>query len=423
MKTLFTSAKIIDSNSPYNGQVMDVLIENGIIKYIQKNIKKEKGIKVIEINNLHLSPGWFDMQVNFKDPGFENKEDLNSGVKSAIAGGFTGVAVMPSTNPPIHSKAEVEYIINKTKDAIVDVYPVGCVSHKHEGANISEMYDMHQSGAIAFSDDKKPVENPGLLLRALLYAKNFGGLVMTYCDEKSISQDGKMNEGEISTSLGLKGIPAIAEELMLVRNIALAQYAETGIHISCVSTSNSVELIREAKAKKVNITASVNAYHLALDDSNLKEFDSNVKVLPPLRTKADIEALKKGLADGTIDVITSDHNPEDEESKKVEFEFAAFGMIGLETAFAIANSNKAKLKLELLIHAISTRPREILNLPVPVIIEGGKANLTLFDPELEWIFEEKHIESQSKNTPFIGTKFKGRALGIYNKKILVINSH
>lgn len=416
MDILIRSAHIVDSNSPHNGKVMDVLIKNGIISSIKTKITPEKNTKLIEEKNLHISAGWVDMQVNFCDPGFEHKEDLDSGIRAAAKGGFTAVAVVSSTNPPLHSKAGIQYIKNKTADAIVDVYPIGTLSHKQEGQDISEMYDMQQAGAVAFSDDKKSVGNAGLLMRALLYSRNFDGLIITHCDEKSISQDGKMNEGVVSTQLGLKGIPALAEELMVSRNIFLAEYANAPIHISNVSTQKSVELIRQAKTKGLKVTASANAYNLALDENVLKDFDSNYKLNPPLRTKPDIEALRKGVIDGTIDVITSDHRPQDIESKNIEFDYASNGMIGLETMFGLLNSNKGKIKLETLIDAITAKPRILLKLEPVKIAEGETANITLFNPETEWIFEKKHIQSKSANTPFIGTKFKGKVIGIVNKK-------
>lgn len=423
MNLLLKNARIIDPNSPHNGKNADVLIENGVIRTIKANLKADKGMKVIESGNLHVSPGWFDMQANFRDPGHEYKEDLASGMSAAAAGGFTGVAVMPSTHPPVHTKSEVEYIINKSTNvpSPVQVHPVGCLSHNLEGKEISEMYDMHLSGAVAFSDDKKPVANSGLLMRALLYAKNFNGLVITHCDEKSISQDGKMNEGVTSTTLGLKGIPSLAEELMIARNIYLAEYTDTRIHFSSVSTARSVELIREAKAKGLEVTASVNAYHLALDDSLLEEFDTNYKVTPPLRTKADIDALRKGLADGTIDAIVSDHSPEDVENKAVEFDHAAFGMLGLETAYPLVNMHKSRLRTEVLVNRLAVRPREILNIEVPSVTEGEKANITFFDPDMEWTFTSKDIRSKSRNTPLVGAKLKGKVLGVYNRKHLVVN--
>ncbi len=421
MNILIKSAQIIDSNSPFNGKTMDILIENGIIKSVKSKISPDKNVKIIEAKNLHLSAGWFDMQVNFCDPGFEFKEDLNTGMKAAAAGGFTGVAVVSSTNPPIHSKSEVQYILNKTADSIVDVYPIGTLSHKLEGKDLSEMYDMQQAGAVAFSDDKKAIENAGLLMRALLYAQNFDGLIITHCDEKSISLDGKMNEGITSTKLGLKGIPALAEEVMVNRNIFLADYTNSNIHISNISTQRSVELIKKAKTSGLKVTASINAYNIALDDSALMGFESNFKTNPPLRTKADIEALQKGIADGTIDAITSDHRPQDIESKDLEFDLAANGMIGLETVFALINTNKGKIKLETIIEKMTFSPRKILKLKQPKIAEGEPANLTMFDPELEWIFERKNIQSKSINSPFLGSKFKGKVIGIVNKKLVHIN--
>jgi dihydroorotase len=421
MNILIKQARIIDSNSPYNGKVMDILIENGIITTVKSKISTDKNIKIIESDNLHVSNGWMDMQVNFCDPGFEHKEDLNTGIKAAAAGGFTAVAITPGTNPPIHSKAQVQYIKNNTSDAIVDVYPIGTATHNREGKEISEMYDMQQAGAVAFSDDKNSISNAGILMRALLYSKNFNGLVIAHCDDKSISSEGQMNEGEVSTKLGLKGMPALAEELMISRNISLAEYTDAPIHIANISTKRSVELIREGKIKGLKITASVNAYNLALDESLLMGFDSNYKLNPPLRTKVDIEALKKGITDGTIDAITSDHRPQDIESKDVEFDQASNGMIGLESAFALLNSNKGKLKLENIIEALSNKPRSILKITSLKIKEGEPANLTMFNPETDWKFEKKHIYSKSANTPFIGYKFKGKVLGIINKKQLLLN--
>ncbi|MFL5762920.1 MAG: dihydroorotase [Bacteroidia bacterium] len=423
MNILIKSAHIIDSQSDHHGKVMDVLIENGIIRSIKTKINPEKHVKVIESEGLYLSTGWVDMQVNFCDPGFEQKEDLETGLEAAAAGGYTGVAVVPSTNPTIHSKAEVLYIRNKTQDSMVDVYPIGTLSHKQEGQDISEMYDMHRAGAIAFSDDKKPVSNAGLLMRALLYSRNFGGLIITHCDEKSISGDGKVNEGVTSTMLGLKGIPALAEEMMVSRNIFLAEYTRSPIHIANISTEGSVELVRQAKAKGLAVTASVTAYNIGLDDSELKSFDSNYKLNPPLRTRTDAEALKKGISDGTIDVISCDHRPQDIESKDVEFDHASNGMIGLESAFGLINSHRGRLRLETIIQTMTINPRKVLGLPQVVIQEGQPATITLFDPDKEWIFSKEHIRSKSQNTPFIGTKFKGRVIGIINKKQLHLNKH
>jgi dihydroorotase len=423
MNILIKQAKIIDSNSPYNGKVMDILIENGMITSIKSKIQPAKNSKIIESENLHVSNGWFDMQVNFCDPGYEHKEDLQSGIAAAAAGGFTAVAITSNTNPPIHSKAQVQYIKNNTVNEIVDVYPIGTTTQNREGKELSEMYDMQQAGAIAFSDDKNAISNAGILMRALLYSKNFNALIITHCDDKSISQEGQMNEGETSTKLGLKGIPALAEELMVTRNIFLAEYTDAPIHIANVSTERSVELIKEAKAKGLKVTASINAYNIALDDSSLMGFDSNYKLNPPLRTKNDIESLRKGIADGTIDAITSDHRPQDIESKDVEFDHASNGMIGLESLFGLVNSNKGKLKLEHIIDAISNKPREILKLKSLVIKEGEAANITIFNPQKEWTFEKRSIRSKSNNSPLLGKQFIGKVIGVINKKQLQLNKN
>lgn len=420
MNILIKSAYIIDSDSPHNGKVVDILVENGIITNILPKINAQKNVKIIESKNLHVSVGWMDMQVNFCDPGFEYKEDLISGVKAAAAGGFTDVALVPSTNPSLHSKSEIQYIKNNTTNSIVNVHPIGTVSHKQEGIDLSEMYDMQQAGAIAFSDDKKPIINASLLMRALLYTQNFDGLIITHCNEKSISNDGKMNEGVTSTMLGLKGIPELAEELMVNRNIFLAQYNNAPIHLTNISTQKSVALIKRAKAEGIKVTASINAYNLVLDDTMLVGFDSNYKLDPPLRTKADIEALRKGLIDGTIDAITSDHRPQNIESKNIEFDHASNGMIGLETMFSLLNTHKAKIKIETLIHTLTKGPRAILKLKHPKIAVNETACITLFDPNIEWTFHKDDIHSKSFNTPFIGTSFTGKVVGIINNKQLFI---
>ncbi len=425
MNVLIKAATVVDPGSPYNGKTVDILIEDGFIQSIEKTISK-KGIQVVESKNLHVSPGWFDMQVNLCDPGFEYKEDLHSGTQAAAFGGFTAVACLPSTHPPIHTKSEVEYVINKVKGLrknSVDVFPIGALSYDLMGKDIAELYDMHLSGAIAFTDGKNTDSNAGLLLRGLLYAKNFNGLVLTFCEERSISQGGVMNEGPASTRLGLKGIPALAEELMVARNISIAEYTECYIHIASVSTSKSVDLIRRAKSKNLNITASVNAYSLTLDDSLLNTFETNYKVSPPLRSKTDIAALRKGLNDGTIDCITSDHSPENIENKLIEFEHAANGVIGLETMYALLNTRLGKsLNTEKLIEKIAINPRKLFHLEVPKINKEERANLTLFNPALEWTFQDQHVHSKSKNTPLLGTKFTGKALGIYNNKVLTLST-
>jgi dihydroorotase len=415
MAVIIRSAKIVSSASESNGQIADILIIDGKITEIGKGLNAPEDAETIEAEGLCVSPGWFDMHVNFRDPGFEFKEDLTTGRDAAAAGGFTGVAVMPSTLPPIHSKSEVEYIINKTRGFIVDVLPVGTISKNLEGKDLSEMYDMYQSGAIAFSDDKKSIADPGLLQRALLYTKSFKGLVINYPDEQKITLDGKINEGITSTHTGLKGMPSLAEDIMVQRDIFLAEYTDSRIHFSTISSAKTVDLIRKAKKQGLHITAEVAVHNLFFNDTALEGFESNFKVKPPLRTNEDIKALLEGLIDGTIDTIVSDHSPEDEEMKKREFDYAAFGAIGLETVFGAANTVlKDKISLEKLIDILAINPRKILSLPIPAIKVGEKANLTCFLPNKKWDVSESDLKSKSKNCPFIGQTLTGKAVAVLN---------
>jgi dihydroorotase len=415
MRVLIKQAKIIDSASPHNGKVKDVLIEDGIIKTIGDKIT-DKADKTIEGKGNCLSIGWFDLHVNFREPGHEYKEDLLSGCRAAMAGGYTEVLCMPSTYPPIQSKSEIEMIRTKTKDELVQVHAAGALSVNLEGKDLSEMYDMHASGALAFTDDKKAVQDSGLMLRALMYAKNFNGLVMSFADDKYVSAKGQVNESIFSTHLGMKGIPSLAEELMLNRDIFLNEYADGKVHFSSISTAKSVDLIRKAKSKGMKVSCDVAAHNILLDDTVLAEFDTNYKVKPPLRTKDDIKAIIEGLKDGTIDSISSDHTPEDVENKKKEFDLAAFGMIGLETAYSVANTALQKaIDTEKLIEKLAISPRKVLGLAIPIIKESEKANLTLFNPDEEWTVETHHLQSKSKNSPFVGMKLIGKVKGVFNK--------
>jgi dihydroorotase len=413
MQLLVKSATIVDPNSPHNGKVQDVLIENGTITDVKAKIASDGIKKIVEADDLHLSPGWFDMQANFCDPGFEYKEDLFSGIKAAAAGGFTGVAIVPSTNPPLHSKTQIEYIISKTAGQIVDLYPIGSISYRLEGKDLSEMYDMKISGAVAFTDDIHPVMSAGLLHRALLYTQSFNGLILSRCNDTSLSTGLCVNEGKISVMLGLKGEPSVAEEIMVTRDLFLAEYAEARLHISSISTEGSVTLVRNAKKKGLAITASVNAYNLAFEDTELLGWDTNYKVSPPLRGKKDLKALKKALVDGTIDVICSDHRPEDEENKKLEFDLSTPGMLGLQTIYPLINMH-SELSQEDIIKKIAINPRKILGLEVPVIEKGAKANITLFCPSAEWMLDKMDIQSQSYNSPLINKRLKGKLIGIIN---------
>ena len=423
MGTLIKSVKIIDPQSAFNAKIVDIFIEEGEIQSIGKNLDK-KGATVIEGNNWCVSPGWFDLQVHLCDPGFEWKEDLHSGVKAAAAGGYTGIGALPDTQPPMHSKTEIEYIVNKAKAIkrnAVDIFPIGTISYNNLGQDLAELYDMNRSGAIAFTDGKKTHSDAGLLLRALLYVKNFNGVILTHCNDKSIAAGGKMNEGPTSTILGLKGMPALAEEIMVARNIRIAAYAETPLHLTSVSTAGAVEIIRAAKRKGLPVTASVNVANLVLTEEALMGFDTNYKLDPPLRTKKDVQALLEGLKDGTIDTITSDHTPVDTEGKVIEFDHAESGNIALETAYAsIATQfGDSAITPETWVQLVAINARKVLNLPVPQIKEGNKANLTLFEPNQKWTLEQKHLKSKSSNTPFIGSNFKGKVVGIFNRNIYI----
>jgi dihydroorotase len=417
MIILLKSVKIIDPSSPHHQAKADVVIKNGVIQKIAKaGTLDDKADKTFEGKNNHLSIGWFDLRSNFREPGFEYKEDMNSGTAAAIRGGFTGVMLMPSTEPPVNGKADVEFIKSKTASGLVQIVPSGTLSHNREGRDLSEMYDMWNSGARAFTDDKIPVSDSGLMLRALMYAKNFGGLIMSFADDKDLSAKGQVNEGVMNVQLGIKGMPALAEEVMITRDLSLAEYAEAPIHFSTISTAGSVDLIRQAKKKGLKVSADVAVHQLILDETALAGFDTNFKVKPPLRTKGDVKALHQGVKDGTIDCVCSDHSPEDIENKRKEFDLASYGIIGLQTAFGLMNKALHKdMKLEDIIGLITIQPRRILGLEIPSIREGNAADLTLFDPAAEWTFSESDIVSKSKNTPFHGEKLLGRPVAVFNR--------
>ena len=420
MKVILKSARIIDVNSKHHNKVKDILIEDGIITKIKKKISK-KGVSEYSDKNLHISTGWMDMHCNFREPGYEYKDDLKSGIQSAIKGGYTSVLLMPQTKPVIDSKSHVEFIKNNTIGSIIDVHTSGSVTKNLEGNNLVEMHDMNSAKCRIFTDDKKSLNRNEVMKLALLYSKDFDGLIMNYPNDKSMFNNGKMNEGITSTHLGLKGISHISEEIMVDRDISLAKYTNGNLHLSYISTKDSVKKIKRAKKDGIHITCDVSINNLIMTDKKLKTFDTRYKVLPPLRTKEDNSALIKGLKKGIIDVICSDHSPEDEENKKTEFDNAAFGILGLETLFGLLGKHVSKdLSIEEIIEKISTNPRKIALKEVLKIEEGELANITLFNPELEWEVRKQDIKSKSKNTPFIGEKLKGKALAIYNNNQFVV---
>ena len=404
---------ILDKQSKHHGRAGDVLVTKGRITEISKKINaSETATQIINAKGQYVSVGFFDLNVNFGEPGLETKEEIESGCLAAAAGGITGLALMPNTEPPIHSKAEVSYIIHKSGKNLVNVFPVGTISHNREGKNLAEMFDMQQSGAIAFSDGNRPVADAGLMSRALLYAKGFNGLIFSYAEDAGLAANGKMNEGVMSTILGMKGNPALAEEVMVARDLYLAEYNETPIHFSTISTGRSVELIRKAKKRGIKVTCDVAAHHLIFSDEDLRGFDSQFKVKPPLRNKENIKALLEGLSDGTIDAIVSQHTPHEIEFKNVEFEVAENGITGLQTLLPMVL--KAGLSVEQIVEKLAVNPRKIVNLAVPEIKEGEKANLVLFDPEAKWEFNDETNLSKSKNSPLMGQSIKGKVNAVFN---------
>jgi len=415
MKILIKQAKIIDSSSKHNNKICDILINNNKIEKIAKKIQIDSDTKIYKNENLHVSQGWFDMHVNFGQPGFEQRETIENGLNAAAKGGFTEVLLMPNTNPSIDNSSMIDFIKGFSKRNVVKIQVAGNLTVSQEGKNIVEIHDMTNNGCIAFTDDKKSIQNNELMKIAMLYIKNSNSLLMNFPNDSKIQKNGVINEGKISTQLGLKGIPNIAEEMMLDRDITLCDYTESKIHESYISTERSVDKIKKAKEKGINITSDVALHNIFLTEEQVNNFDTRFKVLPPLRTKKDNKAIINGLKDGTIDVITSDHNPFEEETKKLEFDNAEFGIIGLESAFGLINKHLEKhLTLNEIIDKISNNPRKILGLKNNSIGEGNYANLTLFNPSNKWEFKENDIVSKSKNSPFVGEELKGKALAIYN---------
>ena len=411
MSRLLQQARIIDGTTESLPQ--DILIRDGRIAAIAAHIPVNAEMEVWSSPHLCVSPGWMDVGVQTGDPGFEHRENLQTVALAAAKGGFTAIAPFPNTNPAIHSKSEILYIKNNTAHTGVHFYPIGAVSQECAGKDLAELYDMHTAGAVAFSDGKKSVQDAGLLLRAMQYARAFNGLIINEPHHKTIAGGGQMHEGATSTSLGLKGLPSLAEEVMVQRDLSLLEYAEGRLHIHLVSTAKSVDMIRAAKKAGQPVSCSVAVANLFFTDDRLHDFDSNWKLLPPLRAQSDADALLEGLADGTIDFIVSNHTPWDEEAKNLEFTYAEFGMIGLETVFSLCRTFGAdKLPLPLLIEKLSLAPRRILGLPIPEIKEGAVAELTVFDPFESYTFTTEHIGSKSRNSPFVGQTLQGRVKGI-----------
>jgi dihydroorotase len=418
MNVLLQQVTIVAASSAYHKQVKDILIIDGIIKQIANNISPQN-YEVLKGNDLHISIGWMDIFADFAEPGNEHRETLESGANAAAAGGFTDVMLIPNSKPVVDSKAQIEFLIERAKQLPINIYPIGAVTKNVEGNALSEMYDMHTSGAVAFSDGTKSIQQGGILLKAMQYVAAKNATIIQVADDKSISDGGLMNEGIESTKLGLPGKPAIAEELMIASNIELLDYTNSKLHVTGVSTKKGIELIAAAKKRGLQITCSVSPYHLFFCDEDLSGYDTNLKVNPPIRTSADKQALQAALHTGEIDCIASHHAPYSWDEKVCEFEYAKNGMITLQTLYGTVNA--IMKDTEALVKLFTENNRSIFNITKPSIEEGTKACLTIFEPDTEFVFEEKMILSKSKNSAFVGKMMKGKVVGVVNKGRMVLN--
>ena len=403
---------------------LDIRITGGIIRDISPQLDAREGETLYDAGGAFVSAGWMDMHVHLREPGYEHKETVRTGCEAAAAGGFTAVACMPNTDPAIHTRDVVEFIKEKSRDLPVYVYPIGAVSRDRAGKAITEMADMKDGGAVAFSDDGDPVWDSRLMRTALEYAAMLDVPVINHEEDLALSRPGHMHEGRVSTRLGLRGSPSIAEEVMIARDILLAELTGGSLHVAHISTRRGVSMVREAKQRGLPVTTEVCPHHFDLTDEEIERsaFDTNFKMHPPLRTADDVEAMIEGLADGTIDAIATDHAPHSVDEKQVEFIYAPNGIIGLETAWPVICRRllePGRLTLPQVIGKLTTRPREILRLPVPLIEPGEPANLTLFHTDREWVCSRENLRSRSSNTPYLNQIMKGRALAIYNKGRLV----
>jgi dihydroorotase len=420
MKIHLKSGRFID---PVMGKdvITDMLIVDGKIDRIGRSLSADRTFEIIDLKNKIIAPGFIDMHVHLREPGYEHKETIRTGCASAAAGGFTAVCCMPNTYPAIDEESVVRYVQEEGRRAtggLVDVYPIAAATKGRKGEELSPMAELSQAGAVGFSDDGSPIASAEIMRRILEYSSMYNIPIIQHAEEQTMTKNGHMNEGLVATRLGMPGIPPIAEELMIERDIILLRYIpHSKYHVAHISTAGSIECVRRAKLEKLNITCEVAPHHFTLTDETVESFDTNLKMNPPLRTKDDVQAIKEALHDGTIDVIATDHAPHTIDEKEVEYAQAPFGIVGLETALGLSVTelvNKKILGLDQLIEKFSTNPRRILSLPVIDIEEGEMANLTVFDPEKEWIVDIQSFKSKSKNSPFHGRKLKGKAIGTIN---------
>ena len=421
MKLIIRKAKIIDSESPFHNKTVDILIVDGIIKKIGTSLPNSENSDEIKLDNLHLSQGWFDSSVSLGEPGFEDRETIANGLTVAAKSGFTAIALQPNSFPIIDNQSQINFVKNKANGFATQLFPIGALTKESEGKDMTELYDMKNAGAVAFGDYNKSLDNANLLKIALQYVQDFDGLIIAFSQDSNIKGSGVANESVVSTKLGMKGIPNLAEELQIARNLFLLEYTGGKLHIPTISTAKSVQLIKEAKAKGLNVTCSVAVHHLVLTDEKIAGFDTKYKVSPPLRTETDRKALIAGILDNTIDMITSDHNPIDIEHKKMEFDMAKNGTIGLESAFGALLS---VLPLEKVIEKLTAGKTIFvpeISEKSQTIDEGKKANITLFNPIGKSIFTKENILSKSKNSAFLGMEIRGKVYGIFNQGKIILN--
>lgn len=422
MSLILKSLLVFDLNSDFNSKKVNILIGNdGNIKKISSHSIKNSASKSIDCAGMMVSPGWFDFRSNFCDPGYEHKEDLISGSYTAACSGFTDVLLMPNTNPVLQSKNDISYVKNKTLNELTSVHPCAALTKNTDGIELNEILDLDKAGAIAFTDGEKEIQNSDILYKSLLYMNQFDGLLINKPKDYNLSKLGMVNEGISSTLTGIKGIPNIAEEIMIKRDLSILKYSGGKIHFSGISTKSSVDIIRKAKGEGLNVSCDVSIYNVLLDDSSILNFETNYKLDPPLRTKKDIDALIDGLIDGTIDVISSYHQPQNIENKNVEFYAARYGMISLQTFFSNILILSNKIDLELLIPKFTTNPRKILNLPERVIKIDSPASLTIFDKNSSWDYNIENNLSKSSNSPWLDWSLRGMVFGVVNSKKSIFN--
>ncbi len=417
MNSLLKSAIIIDKKSEFHNKKVDILIQNGIISDISENIKNPKNYKEVNLPNLHVSPGWFDYSVCTGEPGYEERDNILNTLNVASKSGFTSIGIQPNTFPVTDKNTEIQYLKSVAKNSSVNIYPIGALTKKSDGVELAELFEMKSAGAIAFGDYKRPIENPNLLKLALLYTKDINTPIFSFPSNNKLSNNGVMNESKTSTMLGLKGVPNIAEEIQIMRDIKILEYTGGNLHIPNISASNSIKLIKEAKNKGLNITCSTCVHNLFFDDSYVKSFDTKFKVLPPLRSQNDIDNLKIAVKDGSIDIVTSDHNPLDIELKNLEFDNADFGTIGMESCFGALNKI---FSLKTVIN-ILTRGKKVFGLDNSSIKIGAQADMSLFNPLTSFIFKDDNILSISKNSIFKDSTLKGMVYGTVSNGKISIN--